>query len=217
MASDHGLLAVDSTITRSIHYLDHSETCGLSPTGGKNYTSVEFLNNHPNVICTGKLAGSVDVFDLREGPKPTETFLHRTAVTNIKGLGQHRVIVQGLGQSTCQYDIRYAKPIFSKDTNITTPFQEYPELDTGAYVDLGFDVDPYSGILAAAQANCTVQLFDIASGKRLKYCDMERKSEAGVPVKDIKFVERGIGNLWVAWKSGICSYPFFGKNLTSQN
>jgi hypothetical protein len=172
--------------------------------------ALSFLQHDPNTLLAGNRTGHVDFIDLRNPSIGDDAIRHSAPVSHIKQISEYGILVNGLRSSMCQYDIRYRKHSFkSFARKRTTPFITYPEHNSGAYIQLGFDIDIDAGLVAAAQEDKTVQLFSIRDGKKLKYVDMNLKAEE--PVRCVKFVDesRDGGHtkaLWVARESAIQGY-----------
>ena len=138
------------------------------PTHSRSVFALEFLSNEPSILMSGGRNGILNVTDLRApdyGQQP-DIIRHQSSITHIRQLDTHRIVVAGLKSSLCQYDLRYRK-----GPQRTQSILQYPEYHNTARVQIGFDVDLESGIIAAAQEHdvlhSPVQLFSLLGGQSL--------------------------------------------------
>jgi hypothetical protein len=148
------------------HFLGHN----LFPPGySGDVFALEFLSNDPSVLISGGRSGILNITDLRvhDFGQQADTIKHQSSITHIKQLDNHRIIVAGLKSSLCQYDLR-----FRKGPKRTQSILQYPDYQNTASIRIGFDVDPESGIVAAAQehdiSHSPVQLFSLHGGHALQ-------------------------------------------------
>jgi hypothetical protein len=183
----------------------------------KDTFALEFLSRNPSVLLSGGRTGILNITDLRVpnfGPTPpADTIIHPSAITHIKEINSHRVIVAGLGSSLCQYDLRFRKidtPQYSvlpskkqrkqsrgrRNLEATRPILTYPEYHHTSKLSIGFDVDVESGMVAAAMEqddeteHSLVRLFSLNSGEMLYTPNLRYISEhkAGFDVRCLQFV-----------------------------
>jgi hypothetical protein len=145
------------------------------------------------VILSGGRGGILhcnDFKDRRIATSFSTIITHPSSITHIRQLDSHRVLVAGLQNSLCQYDLRYLKldtegrirsglreglahagpsPNFSRPC--TRPILQYPDYQNAARRDMGFDVDIESGVIAAAQEvahdQSIIRLFSLWGGHSL--------------------------------------------------
>jgi hypothetical protein len=161
------------------------------PVSGENHPkdifSLEFLHDNPSVLLSGGRPGMLNITDLRVPVygRNADIITHPSSITHIKQLDAHRILVAGLNSSLCQYDLR-----FRKEETHSSPWSQirrkhssrrnrhptryilaYPDYYNEATIQLGFDVDLESGIVAAAQEqdehHYPVQLFSLHGRHRL--------------------------------------------------
>jgi WD40 repeat protein len=200
---------------------------------------VECLSHFPSVILSGARSGIINILDVRvpenQYQSGHEGIMHPSAVVHIKQINGNLITVAGLDSTLCNYDLRFtkkqprasswpnirsrrmaghgSKPIYSE---CTVPVLVYPEHENDAYIDLGFDIDPETGIAAAVQhdeAN-TVKIFSLKTGGVLKTMDATRVGGSidTANVKAVRFIqdkeERGMKSLWVAKGTKIIRYAW---------
>jgi hypothetical protein len=162
-----------------------------------------------------------------------DTISHPSSITHIKQLDAHRILAAGLNSSLCQYDLRFrkedtfssAQPLFrrkqssKRNLNPTRSILTYPDYCNNASIQLGFDVDLESGIVAAAQEqddnHYPVQLFSLHGGHKLrspyvsKYA--ARDVDDAVNVKCLRFardIEGRMKSLYVGLAPDIQRYAW---------
>lgn len=183
------------------------------PVPGENHPkdifSLEFLHDNPDILLSGGRPGILNITDLRVPVfgRNADIITHPSSITHIKQLDAHRVLVAGLNSSLCQYDLR-----FRKEETQSTPWPQihqkhisrrnrlptryslaYPDYYNEATIQLGFDVDVESGIVAAAQEedehHYPVQLFSLHGGHKLVSPFVSKGSYVGdvMNVKCLRF------------------------------
>ena len=209
-----GILEVDT----------NTNTTWLSPAPAnhdehpKDVFALEFLSEIPDVLLSGGRNGILNIIDHR---KPSfgsnaDVIIHPSSINHIKQLDTHRLIVSGLNSSLCQYDLRFRKTGASlpqvkqaskNNPMATKPILQYPDFWNNATIQIGFDVDLESGIVAAAQEqdefHAPVQLFSLHGGHKLwsPYVSKNEHhfSENQPIVKSLSFVheEGRMKSLWI--------------------
>jgi hypothetical protein len=201
--------------------------------------AVECLSQHPSIILAGARNGHIKFFDVRqrvrEYQSDMESIKHPSAVTKIKQLNDHVIVVAGLNSTLCNYDLRfvqqrpremawldwhcaYAKGPEIVGNEVSNPILLYPEHRNSAHVELGFDVDLEAGIVAAAQHDPynTVKIFSMKTGQVLQSLHVKDTQSLSscdkADVKALRFVQdRGIEymkSLWVAKGTRIIRYAW---------
>ncbi|CZT08814.1 uncharacterized protein RAG0_13781 [Rhynchosporium agropyri] len=145
--------------------------------------AVEILSDSPNTLLSGGRRGILNLTDLRAAIPPwdNDTITHPSSITHIRQIDANRIIVCGLQSSLCQYDLRFRKEdskpakwslhqAHARNRNPSRSIVQYPDYHNTASHQAGFDIDPDSGIVAAAQEaddyHPSVQLFSLKTGHR---------------------------------------------------
>ncbi|KAI9837608.1 MAG: hypothetical protein M1837_002942, partial [Sclerophora amabilis] len=113
--------------------------------------AVEFLS--PPTLAAGLRNGRVELVDRRtRSEDKTLSIRHPSSVSHIKRLDERYVVVCGLENSLCMYDLRFSHPPSpSKEYAYPTrPVVEY-EHENEYRLDLGFDIDCDAGLIAAGK------------------------------------------------------------------
>ncbi|KAK6583648.1 hypothetical protein PZA11_003378 [Diplocarpon coronariae] len=190
------------------------------PTQSDDLFALAFITSTPSVLLSGGRKGLLKITDLRVPVfgLDADTIIHPSTITHVQVLDTHRIIVNGLNSSLCQYDLRFRKNdttrsiIKKKATaqrNITPTrsILRYKDFQNDATVQIGFDVDLDSGIVAAGQEfdefHTSVQLFSLHGGHKLDSPNVSEylpESEVGRVVKCLRFAQdsdAGIKSLYV--------------------
>jgi hypothetical protein len=147
--------------------------------------SVGCLSQYPSVILGGARNGKILFFDVRRKAADYQSgnkgITHPSSVYQIKQLNDNIIVVAGLESTLCNYDIRFIQqrprdkvwPIRDwarTHLEVSNPVLIYPEHSNTNYTDLGFDIDPEAGIVAAVQENefYTVNIFSSKTGQVLR-------------------------------------------------
>ncbi|KAI9852041.1 MAG: hypothetical protein M1838_002010 [Thelocarpon superellum] len=124
-------------------------------------------------LVAGQRNGCVDLFDTRVPPalqssNPVLAVRHPSAVAHVRVVRDQRLVVSGLKNSLCMYDLRFLHPPSPSKTfpNATKAIRKYEHANEYR-LGSGFDVDVDLGIIAAAQDDMTVQLFGLETGDKL--------------------------------------------------
>ncbi|PBP23961.1 myocyte-specific enhancer factor 2d [Diplocarpon rosae] len=204
--SSEGILATDK---------EAHNTTWLTPKPSKDPTqsddlfALAFVTSSPSVLLSGGRKGLLKITDLRVPVfgLDADTIIHSSTITHIQVLDTHRIIVNGLDSSLCQYDMRFRKTdttrsILKKKARAqrnmtpTRSILQYEDFQNNATIQIGFDVDLDSGIVAAAQEfdefHKSVQLFSLHGGHKLDSPNVSEylpNSEAGRTVKCLRFAQ----------------------------
>lgn len=199
--------------------------------------AVGCLAQHPSVVLGGARNGKVMFLDVRLGTgqnqSGNETIKHPSTVSRIMQLEDNVIVVAGLNSTLCNYDLRFIQQrprdkawpnrnwtrrpgAEVLQTEVSNPILVYPEHSNGPYMDLGFDIDPEAGIVAAVQDDCfyTPKIFSSKTGQVLRSLDTAFTEPIPdmAAVKALKFVQdRGSGHmksLWVAKGTKIVRYAW---------
>ena len=160
-----------------IHETPSGPTTQLHPFGdwsnralptASDVLALEFLSDA--TLAAGQRDGAVELLDTRElsrGRKPALALRHPSAVTHLRRVDEHRVVVNGLKSSVCiftpmlcagsnrqlrMFDLRYAHQAAPMRGYLspTRPLLVY-EHSNDFRIGLGFDVDLASGLVAAGR------------------------------------------------------------------
>ncbi|KAG9244186.1 hypothetical protein BJ878DRAFT_575932 [Calycina marina] len=141
--------------------------------------ALEFLRDNHSVLLAGGRNGTLHIVDLRI-PEALNSIYHPGAITHIKQLDPHRILVAGLESSLLQYDLRFRKKMASvlpdgrrRSRRQTHPSMLYPGYRNEATIRAGLDLDLENRIIAAAGERRTkdddlIQLFSLNTGELLK-------------------------------------------------
>ncbi|KAI9798462.1 MAG: hypothetical protein M1825_005342 [Sarcosagium campestre] len=108
-----------------------------------------------NVLVAGQRNGSVDSIDFRVAPSSSGNkalvIRHPSAATHVKRVDDHKIIVNGLKNSLHMYDTRFLQPRSTHKASASSTPSVLQYSHSNEYrLDLGFDVDVDSGLVAAA-------------------------------------------------------------------
>jgi hypothetical protein len=182
--SSHGIMTVDKR-DFDAHFVSPKQV--PHERRPKDIFALEFLSDNHSVLLSGGRTGILNITDLRIpkfGPD-ADIISHPSSITHVKQLDTHRIIVAGLNSSLCQYDLRFRRmdssppytPLGKKlrsinNTKPTKSILQYPGFHNTASIQLGFDVNIQTGVVAAAQehdeAHPAIQLFSLHGGDKLQ-------------------------------------------------
>jgi hypothetical protein len=186
--SSHGVLTIDKT---------RLDLKWEKPVIMQDIWALEFQRDKNDVLLSGGRRGILYCNDLKDPSTLTDgstLIKHPSSITHIRQLDSHRILVAGLENSLCQYDLRYLKldpdastsvrPYKSSDRgaaagssprpgrSCTRSILQYPDYYNTATREIGFDVDLEAGVVAAAQETNEfqppVRLFSLWSGHTLR-------------------------------------------------
>ncbi|KAE8449714.1 hypothetical protein EG329_007489 [Mollisiaceae sp. DMI_Dod_QoI] len=144
------------------------------------FLSMQGSGQNPFTLLCGHRGGYINRIDLRA---PTSLYdrpsiFHGGAVTHIKQIAEHKILVCGTRSTMDQYDLRYLQTYKTLQPSVhpnpwkTKSYLDYPEYKNESFILTGFDVDMESGIVAVAQENDeyhpSIQLFSLHSGQALR-------------------------------------------------
>lgn len=157
-------------------------------------TTVDFVNNHPQLAVAGGRNSVPWLVDLRErswspfGMNANAVSYIQNAVARVRSVGEYHVVAAGLRDSMVMYDLRYLKTPRKNGTGYSSGNRKPPITPVAEplfrFIDyynddrlmgLGFDVDPTLGIVAAAESHPVsavgpsggMGLFSLWTGERL--------------------------------------------------
>ena len=165
--------------------------------------ALQFLSDKNDVLLSGGRGGNLWLNDFKEPSSHgsmSKLISHPSAITHIRQLDPHRILVAGLENSLCQYDMRYLKLVEATSAKTahrsppgyrthrhdqkatkthTRSVLQYPDYYNTATRDLGLDIDLEMGVVAAAQeANYLqppVRLFSLWDGDTLRSPALESR------------------------------------------
>ena len=127
--------------------------------------AVDWLDT--NVTLNGCRRGKIRLWDVRtSGIEGTSLPLkHPSAVNHVRKVKENVIIVAGLKDQLCTYDLRFLTK--SKISGPTKPYVAFPTYENKAHNGLALGFDVCGGIVAAAPDRHRVALFDVATGREL--------------------------------------------------
>jgi hypothetical protein len=197
--------------------------------------ALEFLSESPSVVLTGKRSGRIDILDLRIPlcRSGMESIEHASSVAKIKQVAEHTVVVAGLENTMCIYDLRYRKHTTdvhmlpsarARASHSKSPARKYtyPVVTMTQHRneirhDADVAVDRQAGLIAAAQVEGNrnpVRIFSARTGEVVRVVDPTHEGSAMDRdyVRQLRFVEdRGRGlpkSLWIARGAKIVEYAW---------
>lgn len=197
--------------------------------------AVASLAQHPSVILGGARNGRITFLDVRvkrgQYQHLNKIIRHPSVVSKIKQLNENIIVVAGLNSTLCNYDLRFIQTR-SRDkawqnwtqrpgpavrhAEVSNPVLVYPEHSNGPYMDLGFDIDPEAGIVAAVQDDyfSTLKIFSADTGHVLQALNPQFQLPANdiAMVKAVRFLQDCDGghmkSLWVAKGTRMVRYAW---------
>lgn len=129
--------------------------------------AVDWLSQ--NVVLNGCRDGSVRLWDVRaRGIEGTSYPLkHQSSITHVRKMNENRIVVAGIENQLCTYDLRFLTSKAFQHNGPTRPYLSFPTYRNQDLngVAVGFDVK--EDLIAAGTDNESVQLFDAATGREL--------------------------------------------------
>lgn len=125
----------------------------------------------PDLVLSGMRSGKVRLWDIRS--KGTNVrFQHPSCISNIRAIGDDKVLVAGLAARMAIYDTRFTKGYPQShqggDIEASVPLQVFSSYRSGSYFypRLGFDIHLEMGLIASATEDKSLQIFSWKSGKQ---------------------------------------------------
>ena len=123
------------------------------------------------VLADRRLGGGDGSGPGTERPRAPAVLRCRGAVAHLRAIDPWRLLAAGPEHNLHMYDLRYARDPASGRGRATaaaaaasTPYRSYPAYVNKARTDLGFDVSPALGLVAAATDDRRVRTWDLWSG-----------------------------------------------------
>ncbi len=133
-----------------------------------SYLCVDFKMHSDNILYAGTCHRKLKIFDLRNpsAQTPWITREHR-GTTYVKSVSErHHILAASPYGSMNVYDLRFLQADRKSIANM--PLVHFPEYDNPTRENLGIDVLPDPGVVAAAeQADRSVGMFSLRTGARL--------------------------------------------------
>ncbi|KAK2069766.1 hypothetical protein P8C59_004320 [Phyllachora maydis] len=179
--------------------------CGASGNGrmhkmdGDEMLAVDYLGQqHGDVALAGGRSGRVYLVDTRQPTRQWDWLLHDAPAVRLRSLGQHEVLVAGVGDKMAMYDIRHRRTAAlsglargrqakrqrveaTADHGATVPLVRFPEYRNDGLLRFGFDVCTEYGVVACglgsawdAEVQKGVGLFSLRTGLRLRAPGLDR-------------------------------------------
>lgn len=144
-----------------------------------------FHANHPQLLLAGGRDGRVLHADLRTEAVDWSWFPSRSTVARLADVGPHGVLVCGLRNSMALYDLRFTKK--RRKSGVVDPVISFAAHRNAAHWQIGFDVCEKLGVVAAAQDDGRVKLFNLRSGAVLPSPGLDSVVMDSGPVKALMF------------------------------
>ncbi|KAF6221607.1 hypothetical protein HO133_001573 [Letharia lupina] len=175
--------------------------------GQHEAVAVDWLGT--NVVLKGCREGAIRLWDTRSGAESAEPRIqHTSAINHTRSIDENFIVVAGLQNELCTYDIRYAKR--ASPAHATQPYDRFPAYRNNALNHLSIGLDLHRNLVAAATDDGRVQIFDVKKGVELE-C---RIKNLGANAACVRFVdEQRSGNglkLMVAAGPRIDGWAFEG-------
>ncbi|OTB11318.1 hypothetical protein K445DRAFT_322103 [Daldinia sp. EC12] len=172
VGTSHGLVYCNDlghmAVPFPLGHFNFKDPMGRPPTS--DTFGITFKAENPNVLLFGGRPGRLFTGDLRCQYPKWSNIKVRDAITHVKQVSEHKVLVAGLRNMLSVFDMRYCTPelLHTKPQNTTVPFLQIDGYKNGPYLDLGLDFDRDSGVVAAAHDDGKVALYSVHSGRRLR-------------------------------------------------
>ncbi|KAH8677435.1 hypothetical protein BX600DRAFT_430783 [Xylariales sp. PMI_506] len=189
-----------------------------------------FQDGHSTNILAGGRAGNIILGDTRTQAHQWRAFRHISSVTHLKSINEFHVLVSGLRDVMCTYDLRMIKeqsgevsdsPRAPRKSCVVQPILRFPDYKNGAQINIGLDVDRDIGIVAAAHEDGKVAIYSLRSGHRLKSPDIDQiQSDPNRgPIRAIQFQTMPFDDnptLFVGVNSNINAFSFGVRSLKDE-
>lgn len=171
LGTKRGILRLSSELDR-LQWVNDPEHYSTGKTTN-DVLSLSFMPKNPQVVFAGSRDSKVSWVDLRvpEGGR-CGWIRHKSAVAHVNGINEHQVLAAGPKSAMSIYDIRFAqRPSMKNARNM--PLIRFPDYRNTASIQIGLDVDPELGVVAAASEDRAqaqdgrLYLYSLHSGKQL--------------------------------------------------
>ncbi|KAH7117630.1 WD40-repeat-containing domain protein [Dendryphion nanum] len=158
----------------------------------------------PTIVCLGGRDGKIQIYDIRsQGSK--QILMHPAPINHIRPADDfQRIAVSGLCSTLVLYDMRmgfteqmgvgqwkkrkHSRFPFRKMSKCYTKFELHINQDIP---ELGMDVSPALGLVAAANEDASLSLYNLYTGKRVKHWDRTSpdRFQNGSQIRCVRFVK----------------------------
>ncbi|KAG5999748.1 hypothetical protein E4U43_001896 [Claviceps pusilla] len=156
----------------------------------------DFQQSNHNVLLAGGRQPRLWITDLRAPVSEWIHAPHASSITHLRSINPHQVLVAGLQNEMCLYDMRFfgeransggsGSGSGSGSGNGRAPLLSFPGYRNAAHVHTGWDVCTEMGIVAAAHDDGTVKLFSLKTGRTLRSPALDAV-QTDAPVKALMF------------------------------
>lgn len=151
--------------------------------------------------------GSVRLYDIRDLSKIAQgasckiKFSHGDAVTNVRHIQHHNVLISGLGNKLRLYDLRYCK----ENPRHGSHLLEYHGYTNEYTIKHPLDVSADGSRIVIANDDNSLQFFDTWTGKRIQHDTLNAPSDT--PVTGIKW-DRSTQSLLVSGGTAVAYWAW---------
>lgn len=196
----------------------YADSVDLRRSFPKEIFDLTFHDSHPQLLLAAGREGKVLHTDLRTGTVDWSMFQAKSTVARIAGVGPHGLLVSALESNLGLYDLRYTKR--TREDQTAEPVVTYAGHRNLAHWKAGLDVSEKLGVVAAAQDDGEVKLFNLRSGAAMASPALHRHRLDQTPVETLMFkTVPGEGNrpsLFVGEEKGLVVKYSWGEMLRGQ-
>lgn len=196
----------------------YADSVGLRKSSPKEVFDLTFHDSHPQLIIAAGRDGRVLHTDLRTGRVDWSMFQAKSTVAQIAGVGAHGLLVSALESNLGLYDLRYTKR--TREDETAEPVVRYHGHKNLAHWKAGLDVSEKLGVVAAAQDDGEVKLFNLRSGAAMSCPVLQRHKLDDTPVETLMFKtvpgEDHRPSLFVGEEKGLVVKYSWGEMLGGQ-
>ena len=131
---------------------------------------VDWLNE--NVVMSGCRDGSVRLWDVRSKSLASGTsipFVHPSAINYVRRINSNRIVVAGIENRMCVYDLRFLQKAEEGKKRATRPFATFPGYRNRDQNALAVGLDVLGdALIAVGTDDEMVQVFDVGTGGELE-------------------------------------------------
>ncbi|ORY64057.1 uncharacterized protein BCR38DRAFT_205761 [Pseudomassariella vexata] len=178
---------------RSITWLAPTVSQGRfnsSPKAFGDIFALDFKQGDSNILFSGGRPGKLFIGDTRSSFQEWQCLNHGYAISHIRSLDHHNVLVAGLNNTMVTYDTRMMKddpPSSLYKPQTVRPVLRFHEYKNSAHINTGLDFNKESGLVAAAHDDGKVALYSVKTGHRLSSPDIAQIQSNRGPIQAIQF------------------------------
>lgn len=175
---------------------------------------LDFQTSNHNVLFVGGRRPRVWISDLRAPADGWAHIRHTSSVAHLRSVNPHQILVAGLENTMCLYDVRF----FDSRPNGRQPLLTFPEYRNAAHIHTGWDVCPEMNAVAAAQDDGTLALFSLRTGRRLRSPVLD-EIKRDSPLKALMFhtvPNEKMPSLWVGEGQALNKFSFGAKDFEDE-